>query len=173
MPKPIPDGHEGLIPHLVCTPCADAIEFYKKAFGAEEVHRMPAPDGKRLMHAAVRIEGRFVFLADDFPEYCGGKEQSPKALGGTPVTIHRYVKDCDAAIERAKALFRRRRVGSRASTASGSFIVCAGLKRATSQPSGGRREPATTASSASLEFAVSVRPTLVATSPGFSSLLQV
>jgi uncharacterized glyoxalase superfamily protein PhnB len=101
MPKAIPDGHEGLIPHLVCSPCADAIEFYKKAFGAEEVHRMPAPDGKRLMHAAIRIDGRFVFLADDFPEYCGGKQQSPKALGGTPVTIHRYVKDCDAAIERA------------------------------------------------------------------------
>ncbi len=102
MPKPIPDGHEGLIPHLVCTPCADAIEFYKKAFGADEVHRMPAPDGQRLMHAAIRIDGRFVFLADDFPEYCGGKAQSPTALGGTPVTIHRYVKDCDAAIERAK-----------------------------------------------------------------------
>lgn len=102
MTKPIPDGQEGLIPHLVCTPCADAIEFYKKAFGAEEVHRMPAPDGKRLMHAAVRIDGRFVFLADDFPEYCGGKQQSPAALGGTPVTIHRYVTDCDAAIDRAE-----------------------------------------------------------------------
>ena len=42
-----------------------------------------------------------MFLADDFPEYCGGKASSPKALGGTPVTIHRYVKDCDAAIKRA------------------------------------------------------------------------
>jgi uncharacterized glyoxalase superfamily protein PhnB len=102
MAQPIPDGHEGLIPHMVCTPCADAIEFYKKAFGADEVHRMPAPDGKRLMHAAIRIDGRFVFLADDFPEYCGGKASSPAALGGTPVTIHRYVRDCDAAIERAK-----------------------------------------------------------------------
>ena len=102
MTKPIPEGHEGLIPHLVCTPCADAIEFYKQAFGAEEVHRMAAPDGERLMHAAIRIDGRFVFLADDFPEYCGGKERSPSALGGTPVTIHRYVKDCDAAIERAR-----------------------------------------------------------------------
>jgi len=102
MTKPIPDGQEGLIPHLVCTPCADAIEFYRKAFGAEEVRRMPAPDGKRLMHAAIRIDGRFVFLADDFPEYCGGKEQSPAALGGTAVTLHRYVTDCDAAIERAR-----------------------------------------------------------------------
>lgn len=101
MPNPIPDGHEGLIPHLVCTPCADAIEFYKKAFGAQEVHRMPAPDGKRLMHAAIRIDGSYVFMADDFPEYCGGKAQSPIALGGTPVTIHRYVRDCDAAMDRA------------------------------------------------------------------------
>ena len=101
MTKPIPDGQEGLIPHLVCSPAAQAIDFYKKAFGAEEVHRMPAPDGKRLMHAAIRIEGRYVFLADDFSEYCGGKSQSPQSLGGTPVTIHRYVKDCDAAMERA------------------------------------------------------------------------
>jgi PhnB protein len=100
MANPIPAGHEGLIPHLVCSPAADAIDFYKRAFGAEEVHRMPGPDG-RLMHAAVRIDGRQVFLADDFPEYCGGKSQSPKALGGTPVTLHRYVKDCDAAIDRA------------------------------------------------------------------------
>ena len=42
MTKPIPDGHEGLIPHLICTPAADALEYYKKAFGAEEVHRMPS-----------------------------------------------------------------------------------------------------------------------------------
>jgi PhnB protein len=101
MTKPIPDGHEGLIPHLVCTPAAAAIDFYKKAFGAEEVHRMPGPDG-RIMHAALRIDGKHLFLADDFAEYCNGKKSSPTALGGTPVVIHRYVKDCDAAIERAQ-----------------------------------------------------------------------
>lgn len=101
MTKPIPDGREGLIPHLTCSPAADALEFYKKAFGAEEVQRMPGPDG-RLMHAAMRIEGKFVFLADDFPEYCGGKEHNANALGGTPVTIHRYVKDTDAAMQRAE-----------------------------------------------------------------------
>jgi PhnB protein len=102
MTNPIPAGHEGLIPHLVCAPCADAIEFYKKAFGAEEVSRAPGPDGRRLMHAAIRIDGRMVFLVDDFPEFCNGKSETPKALGGTPVTIHRYVKDCDAAIRRAE-----------------------------------------------------------------------
>lgn len=99
--QPIPAGMENLIPHLVCSPCAEAIEFYKKAFGAEEVHRMVAPDGKRIMHAAIRIDGSFVFLVDDFPEYCG-KSQTPTALQGTPVSLHRYVKDCDAAIKRAQ-----------------------------------------------------------------------
>ena len=101
MTQPIPTDHEGLIPHLVCDGCAEAIEFYKQAFGANEVCRMPASDG-RIMHAAIEIGGRPLFLADDFPEYCGGKAQSPTALGGTPVTIHRYVKDCDAAIQRAQ-----------------------------------------------------------------------
>lgn len=101
MANPIPEGSEGLIPHLICDSCADAIEFYKKAFGAEEICRMPAPDGKRLMHAAIHIDGRQIFLADDFPEYCENKASSPKALGGSPVTLHRYVKDCDAAITRA------------------------------------------------------------------------
>lgn len=100
--NPIPPGNEGLIPHLVCDPCADAIEFYKQAFGAEEVRRVPTPDGKRLLHAAIRIDGRPVFLVDDFPEFCEGKSSSPKALGGTPINIHRYVEDVDAAIQRAE-----------------------------------------------------------------------
>lgn len=102
MTTPIPPGHEGLIPHLVCDPCAEAIEFYKKAFDAEEVSRMPAADGKRILHAEIRIGGQPVFLVDDFPEFCGGNSQSPRALGGTPVTVHRYVEDCDAAIQRAE-----------------------------------------------------------------------
>lgn len=99
--QPIPAGHEHLIPHLVFDSCSDAIEFYKKAFGAEEVSRVPAPDGKRMMHAEIRIGNSFLFMADDFPEYCGGNASSPTALKGTPVTIHRYVPDCDAAIRRA------------------------------------------------------------------------
>jgi PhnB protein len=100
MPKKIPTGQEGLIPHLTIDGCAEAIEFYKNAFGAKEANRAPAPDG-RILHAEIRIDGRPVFLADDFPEYCGGKASSPQALGGTPVTIHRFVEDCDAAIQRA------------------------------------------------------------------------
>jgi PhnB protein len=99
--QPIPPGLENLIPHLVCAPCSEAIEFYKRAFGAEEMHRMPAPDGHRIMHAAIRIGKSFVFLVDDFPEYCEGKSETAIALQGTPVTIHQYVTDCDAAIKRA------------------------------------------------------------------------
>jgi PhnB protein len=98
--QPIPPGQDNLIPHLVCSPCTEAIEFYKKAFGAEEVHRVPAPDG-RIMHASIRIGKSFVFLVDDFPEYCGGKSETPLALKGTPVTLHHNVQDCDAAIKRA------------------------------------------------------------------------
>jgi len=100
--QPIPAGHENLIPHLVCTPASEAISFYKKAFGAEEIQRIPAPDGRRIMHAAIRIGKSFVFLVDDFPEFCGGKASSPTALKGTPVTIHHYVENCDAAIKRAQ-----------------------------------------------------------------------
>jgi uncharacterized glyoxalase superfamily protein PhnB len=100
--KPIPAGQENLIPHLVCDPCGEAIEFYKKAFGAEEIHRILAADGRRIMHAAIRIGNSYVFLVDDFPEFCGGKSSSPKGLSGTAVTMHHYVKDCDAAIKRAQ-----------------------------------------------------------------------
>ena len=100
MAKPIPPEHQALIPHLVCEGAAKAIEFYKQAFGATEMCAMPAPDG-RIMHAEIRIDGKALFLCDDFPEFCGGKSESPRALGGTPVTIHRYVPDCDAAIQRA------------------------------------------------------------------------
>ncbi len=100
--QPIPAGQENLIPHLVCSPCSAAIEFYKKAFGAEEVSRTPAPDGKRIMHASIRIGKSFLFLVDDFPEFCGGQSSTPTALKGTPVSLHHYVENCDAAIQRAK-----------------------------------------------------------------------
>jgi PhnB protein len=99
--KPIPSGFEHLVPHLVCSPCSEAIEFYKKAFAAEEICRLLAPDGSRVMHAEIRIGKSFVFLNDDFPEYCGGKASTPTALKGTPVTIHHYVENCDAVIKRA------------------------------------------------------------------------
>jgi len=102
MTAPIPSGHDGIIPHLVVNRCTEAIEFYKKAFDAEEICRMPAPDGERLMHAEIMIDGRPVYLCDDFPEYCAGTSRNPSALGGSPITITRYVADCDAAIKKAE-----------------------------------------------------------------------
>jgi PhnB protein len=90
----------GLIPHLICSPAAAAMDFYAKAFGAKELARVPGPDGK-LMHAAMMIGPSTIFLCDDFPEHCGGKSRTAKALGGTPVVLHQNVPDCDAAIARA------------------------------------------------------------------------
>jgi PhnB protein len=87
----------GLIPHIVVKGGAAAIDYYKAALGAEELSRMPAPDG-RLMHAALQIDGSTLMLSDDFPEYCGGVSSAPN--GPTSVTLHLYVKNCDAAIER-------------------------------------------------------------------------
>ncbi|MRW87957.1 VOC family protein [Pseudoduganella sp. FT26W] len=86
-----------IIPHLVCEGAADAIEFYKKAFNAEEMMRMPGEDG-RIMHAALKIGDSTLMLADAFPEY-GGK--GPKALNGSPVTLHMYSPDVDAAFQQA------------------------------------------------------------------------
>ncbi|MFA9217210.1 MAG: VOC family protein [Sphingomonadaceae bacterium] len=95
--QPIPDGMSSVTPHLVCANAAEAIEFYKKAFGAVETARLPAPDGK-LMHAAVRIGDSNVMLVDEFPQWgCLG----PLALKGTPVILHLYVMDVDAAFARA------------------------------------------------------------------------
>lgn len=96
-PKPIPDGMHSLTPHLVCDGAADAIAFYIKAFGAVELARLPGPDGK-LMHAAVRIGDSTLMLVDAFPEWGA---LGPKALNGSPVTIHLYVDDVDATVAQA------------------------------------------------------------------------
>src|SRR5688572_33347136 len=91
----------GIVAHLVVNGAAEAINFYKRAFGAEEIMRMPEEGGTRLMHAEIRIGPSVVYLADDFPEYCGGEGRAPQALGGTPVTLHQYVRGWDAATKRA------------------------------------------------------------------------
>ncbi len=98
--NPIPQGCEHAIPHLVVQGASDAIDFYKNAFGAEEICRMPSPDG-RLMHAEIKIGNSIIYLCDDFPEYCDGKSRNPKALGGSSCTIHTYVHDTDAAMQKA------------------------------------------------------------------------
>jgi uncharacterized glyoxalase superfamily protein PhnB len=95
--KPIPDGMHSVTPHLVCAGAANAIEFYKKAFGAVEEGKLPGPDG-RIMHAQIRINGLAVMLVDEMPEWGA---LGPKALKGSPVTIHLYVDDVDAIVDRA------------------------------------------------------------------------
>lgn len=95
--KPIPEGMHTITPHLVCAGAADAIEFYKKAFGAVEEARMPGPNGK-IMHALIRIGGSAVMLVDEMPEW---GSFGPKSLKGSPVTIHIYTEDADALADRA------------------------------------------------------------------------
>jgi uncharacterized glyoxalase superfamily protein PhnB len=84
-------------PHLVCAGAAEAIEFYKQAFGTTEMIRLPGEDG-RLMHACLRINGSSVMLVDEMPE-CGAL--GPNTLKGSPVTIHLTVSDVDSVVAQA------------------------------------------------------------------------
>jgi PhnB protein len=98
--------NQGVIPHLVVDNANAALEFYKKALGATETFRLPAEDGKRLMHSEMNVNGARVFVRDHFPEYCtaeAGKvrQEPPKSLGGTTFSIHLEVGNCDAAMKRA------------------------------------------------------------------------
>jgi PhnB protein len=93
--NPIPEGYSAPVPSLVVDGAAAAIEFYKKAFGAKETGRMAGPDGK-IVHADLAIGSGHIMLADPM---MGSK--SPKALGGTPVTICLYVQNSDDVFERA------------------------------------------------------------------------
>jgi PhnB protein len=97
--KAIPPGMTAITPHLVCRGAAEAIEFYKQAFGAVEYARLPMPDGK-LAHGLINIGGACVMLVDEFP---GQGMTSPLTLGGSPVTIHLYVANVDATFAQAIA----------------------------------------------------------------------
>lgn len=95
--KPVPEGMRTVTPHLTCGGAADAIEFYKRAFGAVELTRLPGPGGK-LLHAMIRIDDSNVMLVDEFPAH---GSFGPKAMKGSPVTLHLYVDDVDAVFRRA------------------------------------------------------------------------
>jgi uncharacterized glyoxalase superfamily protein PhnB len=95
--KPIPDVMTAVTPHLVCARAGEAIDFYKKAFGAVEEARLPGPGGK-IMHALIRIGGAPIMLVDEAPEW---GMLGPQALKGSPVTIHLYTDDVDAFVARA------------------------------------------------------------------------
>ncbi len=98
--KPIPDGFHSVTPHIICSEAGKAIEFYKKAFGATEICKIPGPDGKSIMHAEIQIGDSRVMIAQENPAWqCKG----PITLGGTPVTIHLYVNDADATFKQAVA----------------------------------------------------------------------
>ena|SRR5947209_28872 len=97
MPKPIPDEYPRVMPYLVVDGAAEAIDFYKSVFGATERLRMPGRDG-RVGHAELEIGDAVIMLADENP---GMGIQGPQTIGGTPVTLHVYVEDADAAFERA------------------------------------------------------------------------
>jgi len=96
--KPIPPGLHSVTPTLTMREAGKAIDFYKRAFGAEERMRFLAPDGKGIMHAEIKIGDSIIFLSDERPEMgCRG----PQSLGGTPVGFFLYVEDVDQAFDRA------------------------------------------------------------------------
>lgn len=85
-------------PHLVCKGAAQAIEFYKNAFGAEERGRLSTPDGRNVLHASLSIGDSVIMLADEFPDW---GSVGPETLKGTPVVIHLYVEDVDSVFDQA------------------------------------------------------------------------
>ena len=93
----VPEGFHTVTPQLVLHRAAEAIEWYKKALGAEELGRAVGPDGK-IMHAVIRIGDSFVMLNDEI-----GGGRSPEAMGGSPASLWIYVADCDALFNRAVA----------------------------------------------------------------------
>ena len=95
--KAVPEGFHTITPHLTVRDANRAIEFYKKAFGAEVLHVMPAPGGK-VMHAALKIGDSIVMLNDEFPEH-GGASAPP--AGGSSDALHIYIENVDAAFQRA------------------------------------------------------------------------
>jgi PhnB protein len=98
--KPIPEGYHSITPYLVIKGAAAAIDFYKQAFGATEIMRMPQPDG-RVGHAELKFGDSVVMLADEYPEL---QVVGPKTLGNTSVGLLLYLDDVDKAVERAVSL---------------------------------------------------------------------
>lgn len=95
--KAIPDGYHSVTPYLIVNGAAAAIAFYKDAFGATELMRMPTPDGK-IGHAEIKIGDSAIMLADEYPEM-GYK--SPQSIGGSAVSLMIYLEDVDSTFARA------------------------------------------------------------------------
>jgi len=95
--KPIPEGYHSVTPYLIVRGGSDAIEFYKRAFGATELFRFPAPDGK-VGHAEIKIGDSPIMLADEYPQM---GYNSPQSIGGSPVSLMIYVDEVDTVFSRA------------------------------------------------------------------------
>jgi len=95
--KPIPEGYHSVTPYLIIRGAADAIEFYKNAFGAVELFRFPAPGGK-IGHAEIKVGDSPIMLADEYPDM-GYK--GPQSIGGSPVSLMMYLEDVDSVFNRA------------------------------------------------------------------------
>lgn len=93
----IPKGFSSVTPHLIIKDCGAAIDFYKKALGADEIYRSLMPDG-RVMHAMIKIGNSFVMMADEFPDM---GSVGPNTLGGTSATLHIYTEDADKLFKQA------------------------------------------------------------------------
>jgi PhnB protein len=96
--RPIPEGYHTLTPYLAVEDAARAIEFYKDAFGADEIHRMPGPDGS-IAHAELQIGDSKVMLSDPFPQ---SNVRPPSERGGPTASVFMYVDDADAVFEQAQ-----------------------------------------------------------------------
>lgn len=96
--EPIPKGFHTVTPCLMVRGADRALEFYRKAFGAEVLDRLTGPDGKSVIHAQIKVGNSFIFLGDEVPGMEGG---APEKYGGSPASLHLYVEDVDAAVERA------------------------------------------------------------------------
>jgi PhnB protein len=92
-----------ITPYLTVSDARAAIDFHRRAFDANETNRMEAEDGKRLLHAALALNGAMVMLSDDFPEWNHGRSRAPGPEGGTGVTIHLAVGDVDTVMAKAEA----------------------------------------------------------------------
>jgi uncharacterized glyoxalase superfamily protein PhnB len=100
MPNAVREGYQTVTPALTVRNGAEAIEFYKKAFGAEEIMRVPGPDGKSIMHAEIRVGTSRIMLGDEAPSMgC----LAPVTLGGPGGSLYVYVPDVDAAFKQAVA----------------------------------------------------------------------
>ncbi|PYU94634.1 MAG: glyoxalase [Acidobacteria bacterium] len=95
--KPIPEGFHTLTPHLIVRDAKRAIDFYKRAFGAQQAETHLTPDGK-VMHARLKFGDSALMLNDEFPEMGA---RSPQSLGGSPVTINIYTEDVDRLFNQA------------------------------------------------------------------------